>query len=169
MTTPFKSDYACGLHVNRVNGHLMIEHDGNNIGFNSDMAYYPEKRITVILLANLNGTVTGEMTRALAAVAHGETPPIPSVHKEISLSKEVVTRYAGTYQFPHYSVKMVPEGNHLLVEFDNGGTLAVFPESDTKFFSKPWPTQFEFSKNEHGEFTILRRYQDGGEEIGAKK
>ena len=58
MTTPFKSDYACGLHVNRVNGHLMIEHDGNNIGFNSDMAYYPEERIAVIVLANLNGTVT---------------------------------------------------------------------------------------------------------------
>ena len=169
MTTPFKGDYACGLHVNRVNGHLMIEHDGNNIGFNSDMAYYPEERITVIVLANLNGTVTGEMTKALAAVAHGETPPIPSVHKEISLSKEVLTRYAGTYHFPHYSLKMVPEGNHLLVEFDNGGTLAVFPESDTKFFSKPWPTQFEFSKNEHGEFTILRRHQEGKEEIGAKQ
>jgi hypothetical protein len=147
----------------------MIEHDGNNIGFNSDMVYYPEERITVIVLANLNGTVTGEMTRALAAVAHGETPPIPSVHKEISLSKEVLTRYAGMYQFPHYSLKMVAEGNHLLVEFDNGGTLAVFPESDTKFFSKPWPTQFEFAKNEHGEFTILRRYQDGAEEIGAKR
>jgi len=169
MTTPFKGDYACGLYVKRVNGHLMIEHNGNNIGFNSDMAYYPEDRIAVIVLANLNGTVTGEMTRALAAVAHGEPPPVPSVHKEISLSKEVLTRYAGTYQFPHYSLKMVPEGNHLLVEIDNGGTLAVFPESDTKFFSKPWPTQFEFSKNEHGEFTVLKRYQDGGEEIGAKK
>ncbi len=169
MTTPFKSDYACGLYVKRVNGRLMIEHDGNNIGFNSDMAYYPEDRIAVIVLANLNGTVTGEMTRALAAVAHGEAPPIPSVHKEISLSKEVLTRYAGTYQFPHYSLKMVPEGTHLLVEFDNGGTLAVFPESDTKFFSKPWPTQFEFSKNEHGEFTILIRYEDGKEESAVKK
>ena len=169
MTTAFKSDYACGLYVKRVNGHLMIEHDGNNIGFNSDMAYYPEDRIAVIVLANLNGTVTSEMTRALAAVAYGETSPIPSVHKEISLSKEVLTRYAGTYQFSHYSLKMVPEGNHLLVEFDNGGTLAVFPESDTKFFSKPWPTQFAFSKDELGEFTILRRYQDGREEIGAKK
>ena len=73
MTTPFKSDYACGLYVNRVNGHLMIEHDGNNIGFNSDMAYYPEDRIAVIVLANLNGTVTGEMRMALAAVAHGKT------------------------------------------------------------------------------------------------
>jgi len=169
MTTPFKSDYACGLHVNRVNGHLMIEHDGNNIGFNSDMAYYPEDRITVIVLANLNGTVTGDMTRALAAVAHGESAPIPSVHKEISLSKEVLSRYAGTYQFPNYSLKMTPEGNHLLVEFDNGGTLPVFPESDTKFFSKPWPVQFEFSKNAQGEFTVLKRHQGDKNENGVKK
>ena len=169
MTTPFKGDYACGLYVKRVNGHLMIEHDGNNIGFNSDMAYYPEDRIAVIVLANLNGTVTGEMTKALAAVAHGEIPPTPSVHKEISLSREALAHYAGTYQFRGYSLRIVPEGNHLLVEFDKGGTLAVFPESDTKFFSKPWPTRFEFSKNEHGEFTILRRYQGGREEIGVKK
>jgi len=169
MTTAFKSGYACGLYAKRVNGRLMIEHDGNNIGFNSDMAYYPEDRIAVIVLANLNGTVTGEMTRALAAVAYGETPPIPSVHGEIPLSKEVLARYAGTYQFPHYTLKMVPEGNHLLVEFDNGGTLPVFPESETKFFSKPWPIQFEFSKNANGEFTVLRRHEDGKEESGAKK
>jgi CubicO group peptidase (beta-lactamase class C family) len=169
MTTPFKNDYACGLYVKRVNGHLMIEHDGNNIGFNSDMAYYPEDRIAVIVLANLNGIVTGEMTRALGAVAHGEAPPTPSVHKEISLPREVLARYEGTYQFPRYSLKMVPEGNHLLVEFDKGGTLAVFPESDTKFFSKPWPVRFEFVKDQHGEFTILKRYQGGREETGTKK
>ena len=169
MTTPFKSDYSCGLYVNRVNGHLMIEHYGNNIGFNSDMAYYPEDRIAVIVLANLNATVTGELTKALATVALGETPPTPSIHKEILMSKEVLARYAGTYQFPHYSLQMVPEGNHLLVEFDNGGTLPVFPESETKFFSKPWPTRFEFSKNDHGEFTVLKRFEGDKEENGAKK
>jgi CubicO group peptidase (beta-lactamase class C family) len=169
ITTPFKSDYACGLHVSRVNGRLMLEHDGNNIGFNADMAYYPEERLAVIVLANLNGTVTGEMTKALAAVAHGETPPVPSVHKEIALPKEVLARYAGTYQFPHYSLKMVPEGNHLLIEFDNGGTLPVFPESETRFFSKPWPEQFEFSKNDKGEFTVLTRHRGDKEQNGAKK
>ena len=170
MITPFKSDYACGLYVKRVDGHLMIEHDGNNIGFNSDMAYYPEEKITVIVLANLNGTVTGELTKALAAVALGETPPTPSIHKEILLPKEVLARYAGTYQFHEYSLKMVPEGNHLLVIFDNGGTLPVFPESETKFFSKPWPTRFEFSKNgDHGEFTIVKRFEGDKEENGAKK
>ena len=115
MTTPFKSDYACGLHVNRVDGHLMIEHDGNNIGFNADMAYYPEERIAVIVLANLNGTVTGEIRKGLAAVALGDTHPMPSVHKEISLSKEVLARYAGTCQFSNYSLEMLPEGNAGLV------------------------------------------------------
>jgi len=169
MTTPFKNDYACGLHVNRINGHPVIEHDGNNIGFNADMAYYPEDAVAVIVLANLNGTVTGEMARALAAVALGETPPTPSIHKEILLSKSILARYAGTYQFPHYSLKMVPEGNHLRVEFDNGGILPVFAESETKFFSKPWPTRFEFSKNDQGGFTVLKRFESDKEEIGAKK
>ena len=169
MTTPFKSDYACGLHVNRVNGHLMIEHDGNNIGYEADMAYYPEERIAVIVLANLNGTVTGELTKALAAVARGEKPPAPSIHKEILLPKEVLARYAGRYQFPDYSLRMMPEGNHLLVEFENGGTLPVFPESETKFFSKPWPTRFEFSKNDKGEFTVLKRFEADKEENGSKK
>lgn len=160
---------ACGLHVNHVNGHLVIEHDGNNIGFNSDMDYFPEDRVAVIVLANLNGTVVGEMTRALAAVAHGETAPVASVHKEISLSKEVLRGYAGTYQFSNYSLKIAPEGAHLLVTFDNGQTLPVFAESGTKFFSKPWPMQFEFSKDEHGEFTILTRHEGGHDENGAKK
>jgi len=82
MITPFKGDYACGLYVRRVNGHLMIEHDGNNIGFNSHMVYYPEESIAVIVLANLNGTVTSEIARALAALAHGETPRTPSVTRK---------------------------------------------------------------------------------------
>lgn len=81
MITPFKSDYGCGLYIKRANGHRMIHHDGNNIGFNSEMAYYPEERIAVIVLANLNGSVTSEIARALAAVARGETPSMPSIHK----------------------------------------------------------------------------------------
>ena len=81
MVTPFKSDYGCGLYIKRANGRLMFQHDGNNIGFNSEMAYYPEERITVIVLANLNGNVTGEIAKALAAVARGEMPSVRSVHK----------------------------------------------------------------------------------------
>lgn len=169
MTTSFKGDYGCGLYIRRVNGRLIVEHDGNNIGFNTVMAYYPEKKLAIIVLANLNGTVTGEMTKALAAVAHGEVPPIPSVHKEITLPKGVLARYAGTYRFQKYSLMIVPEGNHLLVKFDNGFTLAVFPESETQFFAKPWPTRFRFSQNDAGEFTVLTQYNGEKGERGTKE
>lgn len=109
------------------------------------------------------------MGSVLAAVAHGEAPPVPSIHKEIPLPKEILARYAGTYQFQRYSLKMVPEGNHLLVQFDNGSTLPVFPESETRFFSKPWPEQFEFLKDDRGEFTVLARRRNGKDEKGTKK
>ena len=78
-------------------------------------------------------------------MARGGTPPIPSLHKEITLSKEILARYLGTYQFPHYSLKIVPEDKHLLAEFADGVTFPIFAESETKFFAKLWPVQFEFS------------------------
>jgi len=46
------------------------------------MTYYPEEGIAVIVLANLNGTVTSEIARALAALAYGETPRTPSVTRK---------------------------------------------------------------------------------------
>jgi CubicO group peptidase (beta-lactamase class C family) len=168
MTTPFKSDYACGLHVNRVNGRPVIAHDGNNIGFNADMAYYPEEKVALIVLANQNGTVTGKMTMELAAVMHGETVSV-SVPKEIALPDEVLSRYAGTYEFPGYSLVIIPERSHLIARFDDGSTIPFFAASETKFFSKVWDIQFEFSKNDKGEFASVTRHQNGEDTKGAKK
>ncbi len=73
MITPFKDQYACGLYARRVNGHLVLEHDGNNIGYNSQMAYYPEESLVVVVLANLNGNVTGTIARELVDVVRAET------------------------------------------------------------------------------------------------
>jgi CubicO group peptidase (beta-lactamase class C family) len=169
MTIPFKHDYACGLYVHHNHGRLLIDYDGNNIGYNAQVAYYPQDELAVIVLANLNGTVTSEMNKALAAVALGEAPPTPSVHKEIPLPKQVLPRYAGTYQFREYSLKMVPEGNHLLVQFEDGSTLPIFPESETRFFSKPWPTRFEFATNDKDEFTAVKQFDGDKEESSLKK
>jgi CubicO group peptidase (beta-lactamase class C family) len=166
MITPFKSDYACGLHVNRVSGRLVIEHDGNNIGFNSDMSYYPEEKLTVIVLGNLNNAETGKMTAALADVMHGETVAV-SAPKEIVLPREVLTRYVGTYQFLDYGLVITLEGGHLMAQA--GAKFPIFPESETKFFSKVWDLQFEFSKNDKGEFSVVTQHQNGRDTKGQKK
>ena len=169
MTTPFRSNYACGLQVNRVNGRLVIEHGGNNIGFNAHLAYYPEDHLTVAVLANLNGTVVGKITAALAAVAHGEAVTLAPPPKAITLAPEVLDSYAGTYQFPNYTVAMKPEGKHLVADFDDGARIVFFPESPTKFFDKTWGIELEFSKDENGKNIYVTRRQDDKNETGRKK
>jgi CubicO group peptidase (beta-lactamase class C family) len=169
MTTPFRSDYACGVHVSRVSGRLMVEHGGNNIGFNAGMAYYPEERLAVIVLANLNGTVTGKITTALAAVAHGETVTLPPPPKAITLPKEILASYAGTYQFTDYTVEMKVEGTQLIAVFDDGPSIVFFTESETKFFDKTWGIELEFSKDENGKVVYVTRHQEGRNEKGTKK
>jgi CubicO group peptidase (beta-lactamase class C family) len=77
MTTPFKATYACGLGVRTINGHKIISHDGGIEGFETFLAYYPEDRLTVVVLANLNGSTPAARALELASIAHEESgPPI---------------------------------------------------------------------------------------------
>jgi len=72
MTTPFKNDYACGLAVRMVKGLKLIEHGGGIEGFNTQLSYYPDEKLTVVVLGNLNGSSPGEIASKMAALAHGE-------------------------------------------------------------------------------------------------
>lgn len=55
MTTPVKEEYAFGLWNHDRDGAHQIEHGGQINGFNSEMAYYPESDVTVIVLSNVEG------------------------------------------------------------------------------------------------------------------
>jgi CubicO group peptidase (beta-lactamase class C family) len=89
MTTPFKNDYAFGLIVHTTNGRKVIDHNGGIEGFNTTLAYYPEDKLTVVALANLNGPASGDIASKLADVAHGETVTLQSERKEIKLDPKV--------------------------------------------------------------------------------
>ena len=52
MTTPFKNDYALGIQVRTLNGRKVIDHGGGIEGFNTTLAYYPESKLTIAVLAN---------------------------------------------------------------------------------------------------------------------
>src|SRR5215475_9369850 len=72
MTTPFKEDYAFGLGVSTNNGHTRISHNGGIQGFNTSLAYYPDDKLVVAVLANMNGPFADQLAAQLGKVAHGE-------------------------------------------------------------------------------------------------
>ena len=71
MTTPFKSDYALGVVVQTASGRRVIQHGGGIDGFNTFLAYYPDTKVTVAVLGNLNGQAPTQIATKLAELAHG--------------------------------------------------------------------------------------------------
>jgi CubicO group peptidase (beta-lactamase class C family) len=72
MTTPFKRDYACGLVVHTVKGHKVIDHGGGINGFSAMLAYYPDDKLTVIVLGNIESGASAEIASSLAPIARDE-------------------------------------------------------------------------------------------------
>ncbi|HEX4594210.1 MAG TPA: serine hydrolase [Bryobacteraceae bacterium] len=170
MTTPFKSDYAFGLVVHTVNGHKVIEHNGGIQGFNTQLAYYPEDRLTVVALANLNGGAPEEIATQLAAQAHGEKVTLPSERKEITLASNVLNRYVGAYQFPIGAAMLITlEGGQLVSKLGPQAPVPIFPESETMFFAKVVSAQIEFpATSTDGKAGQLTLHQNGRDLIGKR-
>jgi CubicO group peptidase (beta-lactamase class C family) len=171
MTTPFKNNYALGLSVETVKGRKIINHGGGIEGFNTELEYFPEDKLTVVVLGNVNGGAPGEIAGKLAAVAHGETVKLTSERKEITLPAEVLGRYAGAYKMDQGGPVMLItlEGSQLISKLGMQPPIPIFPESETVFFVKVVDAQLEFPKVEpHGKATQLTLHQNGRDMVARR-
>ena len=170
MTTPFMRDYAFGLAVLNVSGHRVIEHTGGIEGFNSALAYYPEDKLAVVVLSNLNGQAPLDMANKLAAIAHGEQVVLPSERKEVSVTPAILSKYTGVYEVgPGFDLVMTLEDGKLMTQATGQPKLQLFAESETKFFLKVVDAEVEFFKNDKDEVTHLVLHQGGRDMRGTKK
>lgn len=170
MTTPFKSDYAFGLMVHTVNGRKMIEHSGGIEGFNTALAYYPDDKLTVVVLGNVNGPAPDAIARYLAAAAYGEPVTLASERKEIALDQAILARYVGEYQMaPGVLMRITLENGRLRARLGNQQAILIFPQSETLFFTKVIDAQIEFSgADAQGRATQVTLHQNGRDTVGKR-
>ena len=162
MTTPYKENYAFGLLAHSENGHKVIEHGGGIEGFNTQVSYYPESKLVVVVLGNLNGGAPGEIAKKLATIAFGEKVMLPNERKEVTVAPKILAEYAGTYVMsPTFQIVMSVEGDQLMTQATGQPKFPLFAESDSKFFLKVVDAEVEFVRNEKGEVTHMVLHQGG--------
>jgi CubicO group peptidase (beta-lactamase class C family) len=162
MTTPFKEDYACGVGVRTVSGHKVVDHGGGIEGFNTFLAYYPEDKLTVVALSNLNGDAPSSIVTRLAALARGEKVELPSERKEITLAPKILEQYVGTYDMaPKINMMITLHDGQLISQLSGQGKVPLFAMSETKFFPKVVDAEIEFGKDDKGAVTYLVLHQGG--------
>ncbi|HLJ47799.1 MAG TPA: serine hydrolase [Bryobacteraceae bacterium] len=168
MTTPFRNDYAFGLFVHSAGNRKLIDHAGAIPGFNAHLAYYPEDKLTVVVLGNFNSRAPTELASKLGAIAHGEPLQLTSERQEVTVAAARLAGYVGTYEFaPGINLTIRLEGTQLTGQVTGQGKFEMHAQSETVFFLKVVDAQVEFKQDEGGEYAIL--HEGGRDQRAVKK
>jgi CubicO group peptidase (beta-lactamase class C family) len=169
MTTPFMNDYAFGVLVSNADGRSSVLHDGGIEGFNTHLAYYPESKITVAVLANVNGQAANQLARQLGQLAHGDAVQLPSERTSIELPRERLERLVGSYELaPTATMIITLEGDQLMSRLGPQRVVPLYAESETEFFARVVDAEIEFELDASGNATALVLRQ-GGRDLRAPR
>jgi CubicO group peptidase (beta-lactamase class C family) len=170
MITPFKNDYALGVVVQSASGRKVVQHGGGIDGFNTYLAYYPDDRLTIAVLANVNGQAPNQIATKLADLVHGGAVQLPSERKEITLPVATLSTYVGTYEVaPGVDMMIRLDDDHLTTQLTGQPQFPIFAESETKFFLKVVDAQVEFMKDASGAVTHAVMHQNGRDRTVERK
>ena len=169
--TPWKGDagYGYGWGMAKQFGRRSISHGGGIYGFATQIARYPDDRVTVIVLSNIQGAPAGQIANNLAAIVFGEAYEIPKERKFISLDQKALEKYTGEYQIgTNIVVAITIEDGKLMGQLGGQGKFSLAPESETGFYSKDVNAQIVFATDASGGVTGFTLKQ-GGANTPAKK
>jgi CubicO group peptidase (beta-lactamase class C family) len=169
MTTPRLNDYAFGVVVNNAGGRKTIQHNGGIEGFNTQLTYYPDSKVTVAVLANLNGNAPSQLANQLGALVHGTEVTLPSERTTIELPRDKLERLVGSYELaPTATMRITVVGNQLQSQLGAQPVVPVFAESETKFYPRVVEAELTFELDASGKATALTLRQGGRELRGLR-
>ena len=91
-----------------------------------------------------------------------ELAPAPQQRTEIEVAEDILATYVGKYELtPDFALVVTLEDGALFTQATGQGKLAIFAESETKFFLKVVDAQISFTKDDSGAVTGLILHQAG--------
>jgi CubicO group peptidase (beta-lactamase class C family) len=168
MTTPHKGGYAFGLFVRTIGGRKIIEHGGSIDGFSAYLSYSPEEKLTVAVLANINGPAD-TLGRQLTQVALGEPVTLASERPEVEVPVSTLKDYIGVYELaPRFTNSIRLIDGRLTAQISGQSSIPLFAESDSKFFLKVADVQLEFVRDAEGRVTHFIQHHNGRRQVAPR-
>lgn len=166
MWTADKGEYGYGWQVlapsAQTFGRPLLLHAGGVNGFATDLLRYPNERVSIILLANLETAPMRKLTRDLSAIVFGASYETPTVRRAASVDPKLYAAYVGEYEItPAISLKVFTEEGRLLVQATDQPRDVAIPASETHYFSRRTDAQLTFVKNAAGRVDHLVIHQNG--------
>jgi CubicO group peptidase (beta-lactamase class C family) len=173
MTTPGKGDYGLGVFIENHDGVRVVSHGGGIEGFNTHLAYAPDKQIAVVVLSNVNGGAPGTMGGQLMDTVLGKPVILANERKPVPISKEELAKFVGVYDLaPTFSLTIAIAGDHLTGQGTGQPAIDMMyqgvKDGHPTFFIAPVSAEIEFVPDAGGAIGSLILHQ-GGQNIPGKK
>ncbi|HZN33747.1 MAG TPA: serine hydrolase [Pirellulaceae bacterium] len=169
MFTPGKSNYGYGWIIDKQFGRQRMQHGGGINGFSTFIARYPDEKLCVVVLSNIEGTPAAMVASGLAAIALGEPYELPKERKFVKLDAKILDAYTGEYEIgPNLVLAVTRDGDRLLAQPTGQPKAELHPQSDAQFFVKEVSAEITFVKDDEGQVTHLILKQ-GERETKAKR
>jgi D-alanyl-D-alanine carboxypeptidase len=160
MWTPVKlndgsnAPYGFGWGIRKTDsGHPVVEHSGAWQGFATNIARYPEDRLTVVTLCNRAGADAAYIGKKVAEIYVPKLAPRRRV--AIKPDPAILRSYAGEYRLEdRFTIQVTVAADRLETTW-LGQKVSMVPESGTTFFEADSDRTFRFTKDDNGKVTGL--------------
>lgn len=161
-------DYGLGWSLGESeDGHTVIQHGGGVPGFKTSMAGDVDAKVGVYIMSNSGDT--RPIAMAALTLLRGEAYVPPGERKEIPLDAAKLTGFPGVYELtPQFKITITNEDGHLFAQATGQGKLALFPESEIKFFIKVVDAQITFNRDASGKVSSLTLHQNGRDQTAKR-
>jgi CubicO group peptidase (beta-lactamase class C family) len=142
MTTPAKltsgrpMQYGFGLFMDTVGTHRRIHHGGGINGFISELAYYPDDSLTIVVLSNTAPAPSDQVAENLARVSFGMSyvPERPTPPADLPIPADEIARLSGDYKvtWPDGSkrnARISANGEQLMLQLENQPAVRMMKQA----------------------------------------
>lgn len=161
LFTPVRENYGYGWIIGKQFDRQNATHSGGIEGFKTVVSRFPDDKVYVVVLSNIENIGLGGMAHDLAAIALGEKydlpqPPLPKQQAQnypaAKINSQIFDDYAGSYEFPMFVLTVTREGDRLTAQPSSGGPKAeMIPKSETEFtIREEEGSRFVFIKDADG-------------------
>jgi CubicO group peptidase (beta-lactamase class C family) len=151
---------------NHAFGDTIVWHNGGTGGYRTFIGLAPSRRMAVVVMTNSAGEGADDVGMHLLnpAIPLAPKPTPPKQRTAITVSRDVLQRYVGTYQLTPQFVLDVTLGESGLQVHPTGQNVSdLFAESETEFFFKVVDAQISFVRDVQGAVTGLVLHQNGND------
>ncbi|HEV3146847.1 MAG TPA: serine hydrolase [Gemmataceae bacterium] len=169
MWTPVKNDYGYGWAISSRFGKKVITHNGGLPGCTTTVERYPESKLFIAVLCNLEGSPMRRVCTDMSAIALGEPYDLPVEHKEIKADPKTFDAYLGEFELkPKLILTISKTGDSLCGQATSQVKFQLYPEAEARFFARIDEIVITFVKDDKGQVNEMI-YRQNGRDIKAKR